>query len=74
LVHYTNYNLAILLQTCKEMLDQVVAATISTSKYMEAMVKYKSMSQHLKLVLAKHLTVDVLKRASSVLTDWKQHH
>ena len=71
LVHYTNYNLAILLPTCQEMLDQVLAPTISTTKFTGATVKYKSMSQHQRLVQAKHLTVDVLNRASLVLTDWK---
>jgi hypothetical protein len=71
LVHYTNYNLAILLSTCQEMLDQTLAASISTTKFTGALVKYKSLSQHQRLVLAKHLTVDVLKRASLVLTDWK---
>ena len=71
LVHYTNYNLAMLLSTCKEMLDQVLAATLSTTKFTGALVKYKSLSQHQRLVLAKHLTVDVFKRASLVLTDWE---
>ena len=71
LVHYTNYNIAILLTACHEMLDQVLAATISTTKFTGALVKYKSLSQHQRLVLAKHLTVDVLQRGSLVLTDWK---
>jgi len=71
LVHYSNYNFAILMSTCQEMLDQVLAATISTTKFTGALVKYKSLSQHQRLVLAKHLTVDVIKRASLVLTDWK---
>jgi len=70
LVYYTKYNLAMLLTTCQEMMDQVLAATTSTTKFTGALVKYKSMSQHQRLVLAKHLTVDVLKRTSLVLTDW----
>ena len=52
LVHYTSFNLAILLPTFQEILDQVLAATISITKFTGALVKYKSMSQHKRLVLA----------------------
>ena len=71
MVHYTNYNFAILHTTCQEMVDQVLAATVATTKFTGAMVKYKSSSQHQRLALAKHLTEDVLRRTSLVLTDWK---
>jgi hypothetical protein len=70
LVHYTSYNLSFIVPTCLEMVDQALASTLATTKFTGAMVKYKSMSQHQRLVLAKHLQVDVLRRASLVMNDW----
>ena len=52
------------------MVEQVIAATLATSKFTGAMVKYKSHSQYQRLALAKHLHVDVLRRGRTVLEDW----
>jgi len=70
LVHYTTYNLTLLAPTSLQMVEQVIAATLATSKFSGAMVKYKSHSQHQRLALAKHLQVDVLRRGRTALEDW----
>jgi len=70
LVHYTTYNLTLLAPTSLQMVEQVIAAMLATSKFTGAMVKYKSHSQHQRLALAKHLQVDVLRRGRTVLEDW----
>ena len=70
LKHYTTYNLASILVTCKEMMGQVLAAITDTTKLTGAITKYKSFSQHQRLVLSKHLTVKVLQKSSLVLSEW----
>ena len=51
-------------------MKQVLAAASDNTKLMGSMTKYKSYSQHQRLVLAKHLAVGVLKKSSSVLDEW----
>eukprot|EP00092_Neocalanus_flemingeri_P037096 GFUD01040382.1.p1 GENE.GFUD01040382.1~~GFUD01040382.1.p1 ORF type:complete len:466 (+),score=113.22 GFUD01040382.1:95-1492(+) len=72
LVHYTKYNLMFLIPTSLQMVEQVLNANLSTCKYTGAMVKYKSLSQHQRLALSKHLHEDVLRRAIQVLEHWGQ--
>jgi len=70
LVHYTTCNLSYLASVARDMVDQVLAAVLGTSKFTGATVKYKSLSQHQRLALAHHLQADVLRRGERVLDEW----
>ena len=52
------------------MVDQILAASLGTSKFTGAIVKYKSLSQHQRLAMSKHLQVEVLRRGILVLELW----
>jgi len=71
LIHYTTYSFSSIHNTCIMMLDQLRAATSSNAKLTGSLNKYKSLSQHQRLALARHLSVDVLQRSCTVLTSWK---
>jgi len=70
LVHYTTCNLSYLASVSRDMVAQVLASSLGTSKFTGAAVKYKSLSQHQRLALAHHLQVDVLRRGKQVLEGW----
>merc|ERR1712142_654333 len=71
LIHYTTYSFSSIHNTCILMLDQLRATTCSNAKLTGSLNKYKSFSQHQRLALARHLSVDVLQRSFTVLTSWK---
>jgi len=71
LIYYTTYSFSSIHNTCIMMLDQLRAATSSNAKLTGSLNKYKSLSQHQRLALARHLSVDVLQRSCTVLTSWK---
>jgi len=70
--HYSTYNLSSILATCKEMMNQVLAAASDNTKFIGSITKYKSYSQHQRVALSKHLTLRVLQRSSLVLDEWLQ--
>merc|ERR1719233_2797989 len=70
LKYYTTYNIASILVTCKGMMGQVLAAITNTTKLTGAITKYRSFSQHQRLVLSKHLTVKVLQKGNAILSEW----
>jgi len=70
LVHYTTYELLVVVPIGLEMVEQVLDATLSSSKLTGAFVKYKSYSQHQRLALAKHLQVEVLEQGRKVMENW----
>jgi len=70
--HYSTYNLSSILSTCKEMMNQVLAAASDNTKLIGSITKYKSYSQHQRVALAKHLALRVLQRSSLVLDEWLQ--
>jgi len=72
LVHYTTYALTDIIQTCEEMMSQVLDATLGTTKLTGSKTKYTSASQHQRLVLSKHLAAEVLEESGLVLTHWTQ--
>jgi hypothetical protein len=63
LVHYTGYTQDQLAPTALDLLDLVNQAARGETKLMGAHAKYKSNSQHKKLVLQRHLQPEVIKRA-----------
>lgn len=65
LVYYTGYNIEDLLETSVSMLGMV-----QSSVYTGAATKYKSMSQHNRLVLKDHLQTEVVVRARGILEGW----
>jgi len=65
LVFYTGYSIEDLLQTSVSMLSMV-----QSSAYTGAATKYKSMSQHNRLVLKDHLQMDVVVRARGIMEGW----
>jgi len=71
LIHYTTYSFTSIHNTCIMMLDQLRATTCSNAKLTGSLNKYKSLSQHQRLALARHLSVDVLQKSCTVLTSWK---
>merc|ERR1712025_224495 len=71
LIHYTTYSFSSIHNTCIMMMDQLRAATCSNAKLTGSLNKYKSLSQHQRLALARHLSVDVLQKSCTVLTSWK---
>lgn len=65
LVHYSGYSFEEVAPTALAMLKEVLrAATVEDYKYMGAYTKYKSNSQHGKLVLQAHLAPDVIRKAA----------
>ena len=52
------------------MVYQILAASLGTSKFTGAIVKYKSLSQHQRLAMSKHLKIEVLRRGILVLEEW----
>jgi len=70
--HFSTYNLSSILATCKEMMNQVLAAASENTKLIGSLTKYKSYSQHQRVALAKHLTLRALQRSSLVLDEWRQ--
>jgi len=71
LIYYTTYSFSSIHNTCIMMLDQLRAVTCSNAKLTGSLNKYKSFSQHQRLALARHLSVDVLQKSCTVLTSWK---
>jgi len=65
LVFYTGYSIEDLLQTGVSMLSMA-----QSSVYTGAATKYKSMSQHNRLVLKDHLQMEVVVRARGILEGW----
>ena len=63
LVHYTGYKVGALKVVIFEMVSHALAASLESSKFMGALIKYKSLSQHQRLVLAGHLNSRVLEMA-----------
>jgi len=61
LVHYTGYKIGALKVVMSEMISHALAVWLDSSKFKGALKKYKSLSQHQRLVLAGHLNVRVLK-------------
>ena len=61
LVHYTGYKVGALKVVIFEMISHTLAACRDSTKYMGALIKYKSLSQHQRLVLAGHLNFRVLE-------------
>ena len=70
LVHYTTYELSVVVPVGLEMVCQVLEATRGTSNLTGALVKYKSYSQHQRLALAKHLQVEILEQGRKVMETW----
>ena len=70
LVHYTTYQLSVVVPVGLEMVGQVLDAACGTGKLTGALVKYKSYSQHQRLALAKHLQVEILEQGRKVMETW----
>ena len=67
LVHYTGYKIGALKVVMFEMISHAMAACLESSKFMGAWVKYKSLSQHQRLVLASHLNFRVLEMGIKIV-------
>ena len=67
LVHYTGYKIGALKVVMFEMISHAMAACLESTKFMGAWVKYKSLSQHQRLVLASHLNFRVLEMGIKIV-------
>ena len=61
LIHYTGYKIGALKVVISEMIGHALAVCLDSTKFMGALIKYKSLSQHQRLVLAGHLNFRVLE-------------
>ena len=67
LVHYTGYKIGALKVVMCEMISHALAACLDSSRFKGAWIKYKSLSQHQRLVLAGHLTCRVLQMGIKIV-------
>ena len=67
LIHYTGYKIDALKVIIFEMISHTLAACLDSTKYMGALIKYKSLSQHQRLVLAGHLNLGVLEMGIKIV-------
>jgi len=67
LIHYTGYKIGALKMVIFEMISHALAVYLDSTKFMGALIKYKSLSQHQRLVLAGHLNFRVLEMGIKVV-------